>query len=246
MEEESILESLWPKLYGAWLEKERWVGCQELAPDVHEAWDRAQHCLKACKLLGSATPAILTLSQLLGTHGSWLHTEELRLRRCHLSPPEYAALMSWLPSAKQKRDSRPLGMSAPWSNVVESALLEISVSGQCPPCIRGQVVETVGTAQFTLQSLPIGGFPEAAVSAVPDTVLADNLCKSRAIIPLPPSANHSVMVECLTPLRQVFTECPPPAEYVIVRMLDDDEAPLTALHMALVRDPVFDSVGCAG
>ena len=44
------------------------------------------------------------------------------------------------------------------------------------------------------------------------------------------------MVECLTPFRQVFTECPPPAEYVIVRMLDDDEAPLTALHMALVRD----------
>ena len=236
MEEESILESLWPKLYGAWLEKERWGGCHELAPDVKEAWDRAQHCLKACKRLGSATPAILTLSQLLGPHGSWLHTEELRQRRCHLSPPEYAALMLWLPSTKPKIDRRPLRMSAPRPDVVESALLEISVSGQCPPCIRGQVVETVGTAQFTLQSLPIGGFPDAAVSAVPDTVLADNLCKSRAIIPLPRSANHSVMVECLTPFRQVFTECPPPAEYVIVRMLDDDEAPLTALHMALVRD----------
>jgi hypothetical protein len=65
-EEESIAGALWPRILRAWLEKERWVGCREVAEQVRKEWDQAQLCLKACEKLGSAEPAILPTSQRRG------------------------------------------------------------------------------------------------------------------------------------------------------------------------------------
>ena len=64
-----------------------------------------------------------------------------------------------------------------------------------------------------------------------------------AVLSLPRNTSDTVLVECLAPLRQVVQGCNPIAEYVIVRKLDDDEAPLTVLHIALVRDCLLGS-GC--
>ena len=55
----SLLETLWPRLHKAWLEKECWAGCHDNAEEVRREWDQAQLCLKACQKLGSAEPAIL-------------------------------------------------------------------------------------------------------------------------------------------------------------------------------------------
>jgi hypothetical protein len=79
-----IVSVLWPKLYAAWLSKEQWVGILE--EDVLKAWEQAQLCLAACASLGSAEPAILSISQLRGTQTQWLRLDELANRHCHLSP----------------------------------------------------------------------------------------------------------------------------------------------------------------
>jgi hypothetical protein len=52
--DESLIEVLWPRLYGAWLEKSRWTGCRELDASVHATWVAAKNCLHACKKLGNA------------------------------------------------------------------------------------------------------------------------------------------------------------------------------------------------
>jgi hypothetical protein len=85
-----IMSVLWPKLYAAWLSKERWIGCREVDEDVRKVWEQAQLCLAAS--LGSAEPAILSISQFRGTQIQLLHLDELANRHCHLSPVEHTAL----------------------------------------------------------------------------------------------------------------------------------------------------------
>jgi hypothetical protein len=81
-----IVSILWPKLYAAWLSKEQWVGCREVEENVRKVWEQAQLCLAACVSLGSAEPAILSISQFRGTQTQWLRLDELVNRHCHLSP----------------------------------------------------------------------------------------------------------------------------------------------------------------
>jgi hypothetical protein len=94
--DDSIVSVLWPKLYAAWLSKERGVGCRELDEDVLSKWEQALLCLVACASLGNAEPAILSISQFQGTQTQWLRSDESANRNCHLSPLEHTALTSWL------------------------------------------------------------------------------------------------------------------------------------------------------
>jgi hypothetical protein len=105
--DDSTVSVLWPKLYAAWLSKERWVGCRELDEDVRSKWEQVLLCLAACASLGNAEPAILSISQFQGTQTQWLRSDELANRNCHLSPLEHAALTSWL----SLLETQQLGMS---------------------------------------------------------------------------------------------------------------------------------------
>ncbi len=67
----SIIEVLCPYILNAWLTKERWAGCTELDEEVQLKWKTAKLCVQACKKLGSAKKAILTVSQLYNSHSQW-------------------------------------------------------------------------------------------------------------------------------------------------------------------------------
>jgi hypothetical protein len=93
---DSIVGTLWPKLYATWLRKEQWAGCREVIEDVLVAWEQAQVCLAACAGLGNAEPAIRSISQFRGTQTQWLHIDVLASGHCHLTPLEHATITSWL------------------------------------------------------------------------------------------------------------------------------------------------------
>jgi hypothetical protein len=66
-------------------------------------------------------------------------------------------------------------------------------------------------------------------------MLADHLCQARAVFPFLQNTDDTTSVECLAPLRKV-TSYHTQLEYIIVRLYTDEEAPLTVMQMALVRD----------
>ena len=94
--------------------------------------------------------------------------------------------------------------------------------------------------QLILQSLPPVRLLDRDVSGVPDVVLADSLCRRRAISPLPCSNDNILLVECLVPLRAVATS-QLQEQQIIVRRLDDEEV-LTVLLLALVSDCLLGAV----
>ncbi len=108
-----IVSILWPKLYAAWLNKEQWVGCCEVEEEVRTAWEQAQLSIAACASLGSAEPAILSISQFRGTQTRWLRLDELANRHCHLSPVEHTALTLWLSLLETQQFERSAAASRP-------------------------------------------------------------------------------------------------------------------------------------
>jgi hypothetical protein len=86
---------LWPRLHKAWLEKERWAGCREIAEEVRSKWDQALLCLKAYQKRGSAEPAILSTAHFPKRQHQLMPVEELKHRDCHLTVHEYKALTSF-------------------------------------------------------------------------------------------------------------------------------------------------------
>jgi hypothetical protein len=50
----------------------------------------AQLCLRACEKLRDAEPAIILVSiaHLSGRQHQWMHMDELKHRKCHLTAPE--------------------------------------------------------------------------------------------------------------------------------------------------------------
>jgi hypothetical protein len=80
---------------------------------VRTAWEQAQLCLAACGSLGSAEPAILSISQFWGTQTQWLRLDELASRHCHLYPVEYTALTSWLSLLETQQFERSAAASRP-------------------------------------------------------------------------------------------------------------------------------------
>ena len=110
-EEVSILETLWPRLYRAWLKKEQWAGCREIAEEVQLEWNQAQLCLKACERLGSAEPAILSISELRGSQNQWRHLGEFTSRQCSLNHSEHTTLTSWISAAQSQVAKTSAGVS---------------------------------------------------------------------------------------------------------------------------------------
>jgi hypothetical protein len=47
-----------------WLEKEQRAGYLEVAEDVHNEWEQTQLCPRVCEKLGSAEPAIISITHL--------------------------------------------------------------------------------------------------------------------------------------------------------------------------------------
>jgi len=232
--DQSIAAVLWPRLYPAWLEKERWSGCRELDEDVQSEWGKVQLCLQACRKLGNAEPAILTLTQLRGHHAGWLQVSELRRRRCQLSSAEYSALVSWLPSPAEYSNTSNLSQPEYMSSPVASSLGH--TTSRCPPCILGQIVDTVDFNQLVLQPVPTLDLPDVDISTIPDQMLAEYLCLRRAVFPFPRSDDNILMVECLTQLCQVVEPYVFRQEYIVARPACDESAPLTVMSLALVRD----------
>ena len=86
-----IAELIWPSIAAAWTEKQKWVGCTELAEEVQAKWQHAQLCLCACKKMGRAR--ILLPQQLRNKSGWWRQRDELSQQNCLLTLSEYAAIM---------------------------------------------------------------------------------------------------------------------------------------------------------
>jgi hypothetical protein len=158
--DESLIEVLWPRLHGAWLEKSRWAGCRELDASVHATWVAAKNCLHACKKLGNAKPPILAVNQFRGSQTRWLHVSELKKRQCHLSLEEYTTLTSWLPSSvlPPEKQSRPNSESAHPSSVIVPTASRGPIL--LPPCIAGQVIKTGEHNCLVLESLTLHNIPD--------------------------------------------------------------------------------------
>ena len=112
---------------------------------------------------------------------------------------------------------------------------------RCPPCIAGQVIGTAPHDHLVLRSLPLEGPPGVDISAIPDLLLADHLCRKRAIFTYYHSENDYSMVECLIPLRKVVNSYPFQQELLVTRLFSDEGAPLSVMQMALVRDCLMGS-----
>ena len=263
--EEYIADALWPRIHKAWLEKERWAGCTEVIEEVRTEWDQAQLCLTACRKLGSLETAILSTAQLRGSQTRWMRSEELRCRHCHLTTTEYTTLTSWLSAPREDRMEDPAdcpGASVPVPGEtlitdcdgevacdqpsarrgmertpLPTARPAVNVSAQLPPCIGGQITDTLQHNQLALHYSPPDYLPDEDISHISDPLLLDHLCHGRAIFPYSSNDTDTIMVECLTSLRRVVSPYPFKQEYLIARKFDaDDATPLTVLHMALVRD----------
>ena len=224
------------------------MGCQEVVDSVRHEWDQALLCLRACEKLGSAEPAIISIAHLAGRRHQWKHMHELKHRKCQITALEYTALISWLPSEGTHE-------------MCEATLLEDACAGEqlacfaqhtyppqemglssttqepmpLPPCICGQIVGSEQHNHLVLVSSLPKELPVLDISVIPDQQLVDYLCRTRAVFPFPKSDDDIPLVECLLPLRTVFPYRSQ-LEYIIVRSFTDDEAPLTVMQTALVRD----------
>jgi hypothetical protein len=182
-----ITAELWPRMWAAWTEKQKWAGCRELSTEVEEQWRHTRNCLRACKAL--AQSRIRTTWQLRtgSSYGTWIHRDELSRRQCQLTEDEHSSLTSWLqapnsrPAASHASD--PLAHAVPpsqsscdgttWQSEVCTAY-----NGVLPPCIRGRQVALLG-AQVEMDCLPDDSIPpEQLVSEVSDVQLVQHLCQS--------------------------------------------------------------------
>ena len=77
---------------------------------------------------------------------------------------------------------------------------------------------------------------ETDISKISDPLLADYLCQGRAIFPYTCNEDDGFLVECLAPLRRIVTPYPLPLDYIVTRQVESENAPLSAMPMALVRD----------
>ena len=244
--EQLILEAVWQDVYKAWSDKERWAGCQEMDDCVRDAWASAKHCLHACRKLGQAVPAILTVSQLRGSQAKWLHTTELKHRHCDMTKDEITALVQYLSQAENRQEllsqpQNPASQSTVASPPTSQSLCTSSLA-MIQPFIMGHVKEVVPHGHVILQR-NLSAVPQLPVQAIPDEQLAAFMCQNRAIFSLPYTANDCHVVECLLPLRRIVLPYRYQAEYIIARLTTDDTAPLTVLPMVLVRDSLL-GAGC--
>jgi len=240
-----ILEALWPQVWDAWRAKQNWKGCTELRDEVREQWEQAKASLKMCRSLGSV--GILSLAQLKTNGGSDLSWEELRLRNCDITRAEYSKLISYL------QQSEGNGMTTADEGVAESlnwisAPLQPShcqrcgVSERLPPCIVGRVRAMASYEQLELEHCPGELISDLDLEQLSDSLLLDQLCKTRAVFQYTIDGVSYVAVECLTPLSRVWSD-PRGQTALVVQILDPElQSPrLGVLAVSLVRDILKDN-----
>jgi ribonuclease HI len=198
-----------------------------------------------------------------GDHTRWMRLDELISRKCHLTTPEYTALTSWLPAltasrVREESDNLEALAAVEASSIcrrhedeceqpskrrcydrmpLTKTRAETTAPLQCPKCIGGQIVTTLQYNQLVLRYSPPADLPETVVSKISDQQLLAYLCHGRAVLPYPCNNNDTLMVECLMPLRTIVSPYPFKQEYMIARLLaEEDTTPLTVLQVALVRD----------
>jgi hypothetical protein len=144
-----------------------------------------------------------------------------------------------LPTSSEQEDKSE--GSSPMSSDQHLQMLQV-IDSDCtarelptPPCIRGQIIGTEQHDHLVLQSLLPKGLPEKNISGTPDRLLADHFCQTRLVFPFPRNDDDTTLVQCLLPPRKVSTHRFQ-LEYIIVRLFADEDAPLTVMKMALVRD----------
>ncbi len=54
--------------------------------------------------------------------------------------------------------------------------------------------------------------------------------------PSPPIHDDILLVECLMPLRKVVNPYPSILDFIVVRLVESEDAPINVMQMALVRD----------
>jgi len=231
--EDCLAAALWPRLLGAWLEKERWVGCTELSVSVRADWSHAKLCIQACRKLGNMEPPIWTVAQLRGGGLQWRTRAELNRKGYGIGVAEYSALVSWLPPITVVHCSTPsMRPNTPSQTDIRDAVGQSYI----PPCVVGKIISSADHGQLLLQCEPPRELLDEPISGVSDLQLADTLCQQRAVFPIQIDYHDTRMVECLAVLRRLMDPYPLPLEYVVVRWVESVDAPLSVMHMALVRD----------
>ena len=130
-------------------------------------------------------------------------------------------------------DPDRMGRALPTLTCTDVVVLEHS---RCPTCIRGQSVDTQPHDQLVLSCPSPDQPPDVDISSSSNQQLLGYLCESRAIFSYPRSDNDILLVECLIPLRAVVNPYLVSQEYVVVRLFDAEDAPLTVMHVAMIRD----------
>jgi hypothetical protein len=203
--ETCIAEVLWQQVAAAWTEKQKWLGCTELAEEVDKQWVQAKHCLNACKKLGQAK--ILTSKQLRNCAGMWRRRDELTHQNCSLTADEYAAVVLWLDSASDVPTVEPAGeknvqTSSPYQAAHTQPPVCTAYLGVLPPCILGRVVAKLEGDQVEMESVPAFDFPpEQLISATSNEALIWHLCKARAVFSFTEDGSKYRQVECLAPVQ---------------------------------------------
>ena len=246
--ETSIAEVLWPTIAAAWTEKQKWLGCRELADEVGKKWVQAKHCLSACKKLGQAR--LMTSKQLRNCAGTWRPRDELAHQNCLLTADEYAAVVLGLDSTSNVPNVELTGEqngSSSSPHQVPPALPTVCTAyfGVLPPCIHGRVVEQLEGDQVEIECVPITGVPaEQLISATSNEALIRHLCKTRAVFSFTEDGSYYRQVECLAPVQSAApaAQCP---DSVIVCVFQQEQtftaAPLAIFTAALIRDTLRDN-----
>ena len=98
--------------------------------------------------------------------------------------------------------------------------------------------------QVTLESNLEEDSPDVDLDTVPDSHLAEYMCKARTVFSFTLDGSDTYEVECLVPLRRVtaatFSE-----EFIVVQSTDNllKVAPITVVGLAFVRDCLL-ATGC--
>jgi hypothetical protein len=98
---------------------------------------------------------------------------------------------------------------------------------RCPPCIRGQVIDTKPHDQLVLQYPLPYQLPKVDISSISDQQLLEYLCQNRAMI-----------MSCWLNASTSRSSSPVPVsqEYAGVCRFANEDAPLAVMHIALIRD----------
>ena len=213
-------------MWDAWRVKQNWKWCTELSDDVQRRWEQAKASLKMCRMLGSV--GILFISQLKSTGGGNRSWEELRLQQCDITRAGYSKLFSYL----QQGEGQPTTPEADSEGVLKSRHLlsaprppsHCYYSGESerlPSCIVGRVRSRAPYEQLELEQCPGQLISEVELDQLSDSVLLEQLCKTRAAFSYTTDWVSYMAVECLTQLSRVWSD-PRGQVALVVQILDPE------------------------